>query len=187
MARGEIILRQWNLLKTLQTRGAGIPLKQLADEFEVSDRTIQRDFEVLQELGFPVEYEEDEYGKRYWRMPHDFFKTGPLVLGLTEAVSLHLAENLFSPLAGTHFADGLRTTLNKVRSLIPARALEYFRELDRTIYVRRSGVTDYSAHAETIRVLLDAAHVRHSVEVTYHALWRADEYTTLFDPYGLVY
>ncbi|MBN2448490.1 MAG: transcriptional regulator [Phycisphaerae bacterium] len=187
MARGELILRQWNLLKTLQTRGEGIPLRKLADEFDVSERTIQRDFEVLEELGFPVEHNEDEYGKRYWRMPYDFFKTGPLVLGLTEAVSLHLAESFFAPLAGTHFADGLRTILDKVRSLIPARALDYFCELDGTIYVRRSGITDYSAHAETIRVLSDAAHMKHTVEVTYRSLWRSAEYTTLFDPYGLVY
>ncbi len=103
MARGEQILRQWNLLKTLQTRGEGIPLRRLADEFGVSERTIQRDFDVLEELGFPVEHDEDEYGKRFWRMPHDFFKTGPLVLGLTKAVSLHLAVSLFTPLAGTRF------------------------------------------------------------------------------------
>ena len=75
MARGEQILRHWNLLKTLQTRGEGMPLRQLAEEFEVSERTIQRDFEMLQELGFPIAHQEDEYGKRYWRMPHDFFRT----------------------------------------------------------------------------------------------------------------
>lgn len=187
MARGEQILRQWSILKTLQTRGEGIPLRQLAEEFEVSERTIQRDFEVLEELGFPIEHEEDEYGKRFWRMPHDFFKTGPLVLGLTEAVSLHLAESFFTPLAGTHFADGLQTILDKVHSLIPAKALEYFRQLDETLYVRRSGITDYSGHAETIRVLSDAVGSKRVVEVTYRAIWRGAEYTTLFDPYGLVY
>jgi predicted DNA-binding transcriptional regulator YafY len=60
MARGGQIHRHLNLLRTLQTRGVGIPLAQLAQDFEVSDRTIQIDLESLQELGFPVEYEEDE-------------------------------------------------------------------------------------------------------------------------------
>ena len=78
MARGELILRQWNLLKTLQTRGEGVPLRQLAEELGVSERTIQRDFEILEEVGFPIEHQEDEYGKRFWRMPADFFRTGPL-------------------------------------------------------------------------------------------------------------
>lgn len=186
MVRGEQVLRQWNLLRTLQTRGEGIPLRQLADDFEVSERTIQRDFELLQAIGFPVQHEEDDFGKRYWRMPHDFFRTGPLVLGLTEAVSLHLAEHFFAPLAGTHFADGLRSALEKIRSIIPAKALAYFGDLDETLYVRMSAVTDYAAHADKIRLLTEAAHLSRSVELTYSAIWRGDSYTTRCDPYGIV-
>ena len=58
MARGELILRQWNLLKMLQTRGEGISLRDLAEQLEVSERTIQRDFEVLQELGIDAQLEQ---------------------------------------------------------------------------------------------------------------------------------
>jgi predicted DNA-binding transcriptional regulator YafY len=186
MARGEQILRHWNLLKTLQTRGEGIPLRQLAEEFEVSERTIQRDFEMLQDLGFPVEHQEDEYGKRYWWMPHDFFRTGPLVLSLTEAVSLHLAERMFGSLEGTHLAEGWQTALEKIRSIVPQKALEHFAELDGIIHVRRTGTTDYGPHAEVVRTLVDAVLGERTVEITYRSLWRGDEYTTRVDPYGLV-
>ncbi len=186
MSRGEQILRQWSLLKALQTRGEGIPLRQLASEFGVSERTIQRDFEMLEELGFPIEHEDDEYGKRFWRMPHDFFRTGPLVLGLTEAVSLHLAERLLAPLAGTLFAEGLESVLEKIRSSVPSKALDYFAELDEIIHVRRLGVTDYTAHADAVRVLAESAREEHTVEIKYRSLWRGEEYTTEFDPYGLV-
>lgn len=65
MARGEQILRQWNLLRTLQTRGQGLPLRELAAESGVTERTVQRDFEVLQELGFPIDYQEDEIGRAH--------------------------------------------------------------------------------------------------------------------------
>ena len=187
MARGEQIQRHWNLLRMLQTRGEGIPLRQLADDFDVSERTIQRDFEMLQELGFPIEHDEDDYGKRFWHMPHDFFRTGPLVLSLTEAVSLHLAERLFAPLTGTPFAEGLRAVLQKIRSSVPEQALDYFAGLEETLHVRRVGVTDYSAQADTIRTLTNAARTCESVEITYRSLWRGAEYTTRYDPYGLVY
>lgn len=187
MARGDQILRHWNLLRMLQTRGGGLSLRDIASELEVTERTVQRDFELLQEAGFPIEYEEDEFGKRYWRMPHDFFSTGPLVISLTEAVSLHLAEDLFAPLAGTLFADGLRSVLDKVHSLLPARALEYFRELDQTVYVRQRARTDYSHQADIIRVLTEATRANRIAEVTYRSLWRDDQYTTRFDPYGLVF
>ncbi len=186
MPRGEQIERHWNLLRMLQIRGEGIPLARLAKEFEVSERTIQRDFELLQELGFPIEHEEDEYGKRFWRMPHNFFKSGPLVLSLTEAVSLHLAERLFAPLAGTHFAEGFENILTKIRALIPAKALDHFAGMRDTLYVRPFATTDYSRHTETIRLLDKAAREQRTVEVEYRSLWRADRYVTPFDPYGLV-
>ncbi len=186
MARGEQILRHWKLLQMLQTRGTGLPLREIAAELGVTERTIQRDFEALEEVGFPLEHETDEYGKRYWRLPPDFLRCGPLVLGLTEAVSLHLAERLLRPLEGTHFADGLASVREKIRALLPARALEYFRELDDILHVRRAGYTAYAAQADTIRLLSDAALETRTVEVTYRALWRGADYTTRFDPYGLV-
>jgi DeoR/GlpR family transcriptional regulator of sugar metabolism len=34
------------------SRGEGVPLSQLAADADVSERTIQRDFDILQELGF---------------------------------------------------------------------------------------------------------------------------------------
>ncbi|HSW45656.1 MAG TPA: WYL domain-containing protein [Phycisphaerae bacterium] len=186
MPQGEQIQRHWNLLRTLQTRGEGVPLAQLARDFGVSERTIQRDFETLQEQGFPIEYEEDAYGKRFWRMPHNFFKSGAMTLSLTEAVSLHLAERFFAPLAGTHFAEGLESALTKIRSLIPSKAMDYFSELNGRLYVRPFGSTDYSGQADAIRLLDEAIWKDRTVEVDYRSLWRGDSYSTLYDPYGLV-
>lgn len=186
MARGEQIIRHWQILRMLQTRGEGLALKDLAAECGVSERTLQRDFEALEEAGFPIRFETDPHGKRYWRLPHDFFRTGPLTLSLTEALSLHLAEDLVEPLAGTLFADGLAAIRDKIRSLIPASALEYFRGADELVYVRRQGRTDYARHADKLRALADACQRGQVVEIRYRGLWRPDEYTTPVDPYGLV-
>jgi predicted DNA-binding transcriptional regulator YafY len=187
MPRGEQLLRQWNLLRTLQTRGRGLSLRELAGELDVSERTVQRDLELLEELGFPLEYDEDPFGKRFWHIPHDFFRTGPLTLSLTEALSLHLAQRFFAPLTGTYFMEGLQAVLGKIRSLLPATALEHFRELDDILHVRLGPVTDYSGHADTIRLLLDAARQQTTVEIEYRSVWRGETYTTRVDPYGLVY
>ncbi len=186
MARGEQLQRQWEMLRVLQTRGEGIPLRELSERFGVSERTIQRDLEALQELGFPIEHEEIEYNKRYWRMPHDFFRSGPLTIGLTEAISLHLAEEMFTPLAGTHLAEGLRSLLEKIRKTIPRAAMEHFAKLDQTLHVRRAARTDYSSKAEVLQRLHDAIRASTCVEISYHGLWRDEEYTTRCDPYGLV-
>lgn len=187
MGRGELILRHWNLLRRLQTRGVGSTLRELSEQFDVSERTIQRDLEILQEIGFPIGFEEDEFGKRFWRLPPDYFRSGPFLLSPTEAIALRLADHLFAPLAGTMFADGLAALREKIESLLPATAVEHFRDLDRTVHVRRTAATDNAQHADKIRTLTHAAMKSLTVEATYSPLWRPQEpYTTRFDPYGLV-
>lgn len=187
MSRGDQLLRQWGLLKRLQTRGQGIPLRELARLAGVSERTEQRDLDLLRALGFPLQHDEDEFGKRFWGLPADFFKSGPLVLTLTQAISLHLAEQLLTPLAGTHLGEGLHGVLEQIRAAMPGPALEHFSSLNEIIAVRRMGATDYRPHADTLRRLLDAVRAGTTVRLTYRALWRHEEYTTDFDPYGVVY
>lgn len=187
MPRGEQIVRQWRLLQMLQRRGTGLPLRDIAEELEVSERTLQRDLELLSGIGFPLQFEVDEIGKRYWRLPHDFLKSAPLVLSVTEAISLHLAAQFFAPLAGTCFHEGLQSVLQKIRSQLPSGALEYFRHLDETFHVRRVGVTDYTPHVAKIDALTTAARTCRRVEMAYASLWRKDAYTARVDPYGLVY
>ena len=60
MAQGDQIQRRWNLPRTLQTRGEGIPLAHLAGDPCVSDRMIGRDLELLEAPGFPIQFE-DKY------------------------------------------------------------------------------------------------------------------------------
>ncbi len=187
MARGEQLMRQWNLLKRLQTRGEGCALRELAGDFGVSERTIQRDFEILEEIGFPIEHEDDDYGKRFWRLRHDLIRSGPLLLRLTEAISLQLAARLFQPLVGTHYADAWDEMLAKIRRIVPKKALDHFAELDKIIYVRLPRQTDYRAHRETIRTLEACIRERTSARVRYTSLTSTRPRTTRFDPYGMVY
>ncbi len=186
MSRGDQLQRHLNLMRLLQTRGEGVPLAQLADHFGVSERTIQRDLELLQSEGFPVSFDEDAFGKRFWRMPANFFNTGALTLSLTEAMSLHLARRVLAPLRGTHLADGLQSVLDRIESLLPAQAMEYFAGLGDRLYVRPFAATDYSAHAGIIRTIDEAVQQDRVLELTYRSLWRGETYTTGCDPYGLV-
>jgi predicted DNA-binding transcriptional regulator YafY len=187
MARGDQLMRQWNLLKHLQTRGEGYTLREMAGQFGTSERNMQRDLEALQELGFPIEYETGDHGKRYWRLQHDFFRAGPLTITLTEGLSLSLAQRLLEPLAGTHYARALDEILGKIRQVLPSKAIDYFASLDRIIYVRQTGLTDYRLHEGTIRLLEEAIRQERSVQITYAPLSSREPYATRFDPYGLVY
>ena len=75
MSRGEPLIRQWNLLKAMQAYHYGLCADDLALRLECSKRQVQRDLKVLQEVGFPVSYEERDYGKRFWKLSSHFIES----------------------------------------------------------------------------------------------------------------
>ena len=107
MARGEPLIRQWNLLKALQARRFGGGVDELADRLECTKRTVQRDLNVLQQAGFPISYEQRDFGKRFWKLAPHFIEREELMLSVTEMLSLFLSRQILSPLSGTQFGDGL--------------------------------------------------------------------------------
>src|SRR5690606_27664628 len=52
--RNREVIRQWNLLRTLDARRHGATVAELARELSVTTRTIWRDLAALQEVGFPL-------------------------------------------------------------------------------------------------------------------------------------
>lgn len=188
MARGESVARQWQLLNILQARRQGASLRDLAQQAGYAARTIQRDLKILTNAGFPIAYEENEFGKRLWRLPAKFLDGGGFVLSVTEAISLHFASRVLAPLAGTTLADGLGSVLRKIRGRLSDEALDHFRGLGEVVLVRSTGRTDHRRHKATIAALSQAVRECRPVELTYRKAWQSPTtYSTIMRPYRLVY
>jgi len=187
MARGGPLVRQWNLLKTLQAHRFGIDSDELAERMRCSKRQVQRDLGILAQVGFPVTHEDRDFGKRFWRLAPHFIEREGLVLSVTEMVSLFLARQMLSPLAGTPFGDGLGTAFEKIKAMLPHDALLYFGNLDETLLVKSVARPDYSGQEKEIRILNQAIGESRAVKVRYHSLSKGREWDATFHPYGMVY
>ena len=84
---------------------------------------MKRHLNVLQEVGFPIVFEQRDFGKRFWKLSRDFVETGQVLLSVTEMLSLFPSRQLLAPLAGTQFGDGLSSALDKIKTLLPSKAL----------------------------------------------------------------
>ena len=60
--RNAEVIRQWKILKTVEA-GRHNTTQTLAKDHGVTERTIRRDIEALQEAGFPL-YDDREDGRR---------------------------------------------------------------------------------------------------------------------------
>ena len=120
--------RQWTLLRTLSARHYGSTLKELADEFEVSQKTIHRDLKLLRDLGFPVSQVTGAHGRNHWVARFD--ESCPqLSFNVGEVLSLYLGRALLEPLAGTLFWEAAQSAFRKVKATLGEPALEYLDQL----------------------------------------------------------
>lgn len=65
-SRNRMVVRQWQILKTLEERPS--TLQQLAFDFETTVRTVRRDLEALAEAHFPLYMNRDDDGLRRWHL-----------------------------------------------------------------------------------------------------------------------
>lgn len=186
MARGEPLIRQWNLLKLLQSYRFGTSAEDLAGRVGCSVRQVKRDLGVLQEVGFPITFEQRDFGKRFWKLSPHFIERGDVLLSVTEMLSLYLSRQLLAPLAGTQFGDGLSSALDKIKTLLPSKALAYFRSLDERLFVKSMPGHDYSAQDKEIRIVNQAIAESRALKVRYHSAHSGRDYEWRVHPYGIV-
>jgi len=186
MARGEPLFRQWQLLKTLQSHRFGLAVEDLAGRLEYSKRTVQRDLASLQQVGFPISFEQRDFGKRFWKLAPHYIESEKLQLTVVEMISLFLSQQLLAPLAGTPFGDGLANALQKIKAVLPARVLVYFADLEDAFLIKSLGQEDYSGHGKEIAILNDAILHQRVLRVTFRSTSQRRELTTTFHPYGMV-
>ncbi|WFB08177.1 YafY family transcriptional regulator [Streptomyces sp. LX-29] len=92
--------------------------RRLADRFEVSVRTVERDLAALRQAGVPLYAEPGRTGGHALDRTHTL---PPLTITPVEATAL--AAGLHA-LEGTPFAEAARTALRKVVAVLPARERE---------------------------------------------------------------
>jgi proteasome accessory factor B len=181
------LLRQWTMLRTLGARHQGATLKELAEEAGVSQKTVQRDLELLRQLGFPLVFETSDHNRKHWRLDP---ARGLIQLHFTveEAAALYLGRQFLEPLTGTYFFEGARQAFAKIRATLGEAALRHLEKLAAAFYQKTHGWTDYARQSELIDELLRAIEDRRLTVITYQSL-RATEPVSYYDvhPYALVW
>jgi predicted DNA-binding transcriptional regulator YafY len=127
MARGNQLIRQWRLLRAIESSRLGRTATQLHREVADlgSPRTVYRDLEALQGAGFPL-YQDDE-GR--WRLlgPSE---GGPAVpVQPTEMIALLLSEQVMEPLRGSELGEPLAHLRSKLEAMLGPKARAYVEQL----------------------------------------------------------
>ncbi len=183
--RNAEVIRQWRILKTIEA-GRFTSSAKLADAYGVTERTIRRDIEALQEAGFPL-YDDHIDGRKVWRLVEGYKQRLVQSFSLAELAALYFSRNMLSFLGGAPFAQDLESAFAKIREALPAKSLPFLLRIQELFSARPDPWKDYSKKQDIIAGLIDATLHQRQAKIAYYSFnsRRTKSYTV--DPYRLVY
>jgi predicted DNA-binding transcriptional regulator YafY len=186
--RNQEVIRQWKLLHALESSRHGASIDALADDLDVTTRTIRRDLSALQEAGFPLYDERDEDGRVHWRIDGQALKGLDTGFTLAELCALYLSRNILEAVAGTPFQRDLSHAFGRLGKMLSPRMRQFLDRLP-SVLVAKPGprARGGASSADIVGKLLEATlHFRVS-SMRYHSVSSNRSKDYLIHPYRLAF
>ncbi len=189
MPRNDQIIRQWHLLRLLESSN-GITMQEMADRLPADylrhHRTVRRDIEALEAVGFPLVNDRVD-GQVRWRLMDGFRKIPAMSFSPTELMALVLSRSLLKPLEGTQVQAALDSALQKAASVLPPASHGYLQQINSVFAVGLGPHKQYREHRQTIDLLTQAIDKHRTVQMRYFSGTRLRTTRREVDPYRLWY
>lgn len=117
--------RRIKLMLLLQQPGKKLTVQELADHFDVSRRTIFRDFNALQEINVPVTW--DQYSG-YGMMPG--YKVPPLMFTSKELATILVGLNFVKSQVDQQLVEDAKGVEIKIRNVLPEELKKFMVSLE---------------------------------------------------------
>ena len=141
-------------------RGRYPNCRQLAEQIEVTQKTIQRDISFMQnDLGLPLEYDRSNHGYFYNGPVRDF----PLLkVTVEDIVALFLARQALEPLQKSPLEATLRDSFRRLSSALPGEVTFQWTDLDQAFSVKNLGIVpgNVQLFEKLARAVLECREVR---------------------------
>jgi predicted DNA-binding transcriptional regulator YafY len=185
--RNAEVIRQWQILREVESSRAGVTIHELAGRVKVSTRTIRRDLQALQEAGFAVYDEGEENETKRWKLEAQPFRSVQEGLSVTDVAALYLSRSVVLSIGGWPLAAELTAAFEKIERALNPRLREFLSTLPQVLSTKAGprARPESERLLDTTRRLFDAARDRHVVDMRYFSAQsnRAKPYTV--QPYRL--
>ncbi len=175
-----VATRLITIILMLQTRGT-LKASELAEELDVSERTIHRYMGMLDEMRIPIYSQRGPYGGfslvRGYKLP-------PMVFTAEEATVLYLGAALVKDIWGSSYRDAAVAATAKLDSVLPDALHREAKEAQRGLIVTGWLRRDYGPWAPILDDLRRCVTRRQSVRLVYRS-FRQEVTERVLDPYAL--
>lgn len=188
--RNKEIIRQWEILRTLDAARLGRTIHELAEQTGVSTRTIRRDLEALGQAGFPVYFDEEGEVTKRWKLDQRPFR-GLEDNGFTllELCALYFSRSLLECLAGTPFRNDLSQAFDKLQRVLTPQMRCFLDKLPTLLVAKGPAAPATSARSERelLAQLVEASLDHRRASMRYHSFSSNRVKDYLVEPSQVVY
>ncbi len=171
------------ILIQLQTK-RWITAAEIADRYEISQRTVYRDIRALEEAGVPIG---SEAGKGYFIV--DGYHLPPVMFTREEAGALQIAGKLVDKLTDSSVRKWFLSATDKIKSILPEAEKNTLEELNDQVEVfhaRQSASNEYPDNF--LSAIQKALGEGRCLKIDYHARYSQEKTSgRTIDPLGLVF
>jgi predicted DNA-binding transcriptional regulator YafY len=139
--------------------------KVLADKFEISQKTAQRDIEFMRDrIGAPLEYSHIDRGYYYTDKGYEL---PPIWLNESELVAFILAKRLAAAIPDRNLKDSLSTFINKFSSRVSDKVGFNLDDIQDKISLKN--IEYYTVDENLFRKVVNALFSKKSLEIQYYS------------------
>jgi predicted DNA-binding transcriptional regulator YafY len=175
-----VATRLISMIMLLQSR-ATWKAAELADELDVSERTVHRYIVMLEELGIPIYSERGPYGgfalMRGYKLP-------PLIFTAEEATVLYMGANLMRDVWGQTYRDAVTAVTAKLDNVLPDDLRQEVARAQQSLIITGLAAKDYRPWEPMIHALRACIAGRHCVRLEYQG-FSLEETCRDVEPYAL--
>lgn len=177
------IERLMNLVLLIKNN-PGIHVKKIAESFNISERTVYRDFITLSFTGIPV-YSAPGKGGGYF-IDKDCFLP-PLRFTCEEAASILIAAKFFQTQKGFPYQQHIQLALEKIEGVLETENKQYMQKIDKKISVFLSKFKDYQQYSTIFQETNKAIIEKRQIKITYYSMSKDETTKRTLDPIHLMF
>ena len=188
MPRNQEVIRQWKVLHAIEASRHGVTIDALADDLDVTTRTIRRDLAALQEAGFALYDERSDEGRVRWRLDGQVLKGLETGFTLAELCALYLGRNLLESVVGSPFQHDLANAFARIEAVLSPRMRQFLDRLP-SVFEAKPGPRAHGdpSASDLVARLLEATLHHRETRMRYHSVSSSRDKDYLVHPYRLAF
>ena len=177
------------MLRTLDAHRQGATVKELAQDLHVTTRTIWRDMQALQEVGFPLTSELDGKQTRWLLANAPFRGISELGVSMVELCSLYMGRAMVEGMAGAPFGSALAAVCKKIERALPPRMRRFLDRLPALVEAKAGAIKKpgSKAYEDHVGKMIEASADQRVCGMRYFSAARGAAKDYVVHPYRLVH